>query len=92
MGTNVTVDQFYQGNPLAQDIAAIGRLESYDVLDLIKNSNLGNAQQRLEVARQVVNAWGSWYSDRDQTHSTQAQKDQYKQAHSQVILAALNIA
>ncbi len=92
MGTRVTVDQFYQGNPLAQDIAAIGRLKANDILDLIQNSNLRDEQQRLEIARQVVNAWGSWYSDRDRIHSTPEQKSQYRQAHSQAILAALNIA
>jgi surface antigen len=92
MGTNLTVNQFYQGNPLAQDTAAIGRLDSYGLLDQIKNSNLSDEQQRWSIAQGIVNAWGSWYSDADQIHSTPAEKNNYKLAHSQAILAAVSLA
>lgn len=88
MSTNLTVSQFYQGVPLAQDTAAIGRLKSYGLLDQIKNSNLYDEQQRWNIAQGIVNAWGSWFSDKDQTHSTPQQKYNYKLAHSQAILAA----
>lgn len=92
MGTNLTLDQFFQGDPLAQDTAAIGRLNSYGLLDQINNSNLSDEQQRFSIAQGIVNAWGSWYSDADQTHSTSSQKYNYKLAHSQAILDALSLA
>jgi murein DD-endopeptidase MepM/ murein hydrolase activator NlpD len=91
MGTNVTFAQFKQGDPLAQDIAAIGRLSGYGLINLIKNANIFDENQRFNIAEKVVNAWGSWFSDRDSTHSTSDDKYNYKLAHSQAILAALNV-
>jgi nucleoid-associated protein YgaU len=92
MGTNLTLSQFFDGNPLAQDTAAIGRLKNNGLLDLIKNANLYDEKQRFDIAEKVVNAWGSWYSDIDKTHSTSEQKYNYKLAHSQAILAALKLS
>jgi uncharacterized protein with LGFP repeats len=91
MGTNVTFAQFTQGDPLAQDITAIGRLSDFGLFDLIKNANLSDENQRFNIAEKVVNAWGSWFSDQDKTHTTSNEKYNYKLAHSQAILAALNV-
>lgn len=51
-----------------------------------------DSQQRFNIAEGVVNAWGSWFSDSDQMHTTQKQKDNYKLSHSQAILEALEWA
>lgn len=92
MMTNYTLDEFYAGNPSAQDVAAIGRLQGYDILDEIKNANLYDNTQRFNIARMIVNAWGSWFSDRDRINSTPEEKDNYKLAHSQAIREALDWA
>lgn len=90
MGTNVNLKQFYSGDPLTQDIAAIGRLDDYNkLLDSIRGANLYDETKRLEIAGKIVNAWGSMYSDQSSL-STPEEKKNYKLAFSQAILEALN--
>ena len=92
MGTNYSLNQFNSGDPFAQDIAAIGRIQGHGLFDLINNANLNDSQQRFNIAEGVVNAWGSWFSDRDTINSTPQQKYNYKLSHSQAILEALEWA
>jgi Lectin C-type domain/Calx-beta domain/Ser-Thr-rich glycosyl-phosphatidyl-inositol-anchored membrane family/FG-GAP-like repeat/PA14 domain/LysM domain len=92
MGTSYTLDQFYAGDPSAQDVTAIGRLQGYSILDDIQNADLYDDTQRFNIATMIVNAWGSWFSDYDTIHSTATQKYNYKLAHSQAIREALDWA
>jgi hypothetical protein len=90
METSYTLKEFYAGNPQAQDVTAIGRLESSRILDDIQKANLYDDTQRLNIAKLVVNAWGSWYSDAETKKSTSEEKYKYKLAHSQAIRKALD--